>query len=97
MKLSKKERRYRMKIIQENNYNKAEQKILDEAAAEMPRSYKDIYEAQRGGAVYFFMAVIGSMKATKAFSNVENSLNGLAEATKEFGRMAREAFAVEDI
>ena len=53
-----------MKIIQENQYNKAEQRILDEAASEMPRSYEDIYEAQRGGAVYWFMAVISSMRVS---------------------------------
>ena len=83
MKLSKKERRYRTKIIQENQYNKAEQRILDEAASEMPRSYKDIYEAQRGGVVYFFMAVIASM-VSRAFANAGNSFLDLAEAVSNF-------------
>lgn len=89
MKLSKKERRYRMKIIQENNYNKAEQKILDEAAAEMPRSYKDIYEAQRGGAVYFFMAVIASNRVSRAFLKMGNGLSSLAGALLNFQEAER--------
>lgn len=90
MKLSKKERRYRMKIIQENQYNKGEQRILDEAASEMPRSYGDIYEAQRGGVVYFFMAVIASMRASRAFANVGNSCGELSRAVCEFGHMVGE-------
>lgn len=96
MKLSKKERRYRTKIIQENQYNKAEQRMLDEAASEMPRSYKDIYEAQRGGVVYWFMAVIGSMRATKAFANAGNSMDELAEAVCNFGREAKELCGMEE-
>lgn len=89
MKLSKKERRYRMKIIQENQYNKAEQRILDEAVAEMRRSYKDIYEAQRGGALYWFMLVIASMRVSRAFINVGNSTKDIAEAARKFGEAAR--------
>lgn len=89
MKLSKKERRYRMKIIQENQYNKGEQRILDEAAAEMPRSYGDIYEAQRGGVVCFFMAVIASMRASRAFANVGNSFSDLAEVVSNFQEAVR--------
>lgn len=89
MRLTKKERRYRMKIIQENQYNKAEQRILDEAASEMPRSYEDIYEAQRGGAVYWFMAVISSMRVSRAFCNVGNSTKDIAEAARKFGEAAR--------
>lgn len=89
MKLSKKERRYRMKIIQENQYNKGEQRILDEAAEEMPRSYQDIYEAQRGGAVYFFMAVIALMRVSRAFASVGNRFSDLAEAASNFQEAAR--------
>lgn len=96
MRLSKKERRYRMKIIQENQYNKGEQRILDEAASEMPRSYQDIYEAQRGGAVYWFMAIIGSMRLTKALSNTGNSIGEMTEAIGEFGRTAREMCGAEE-
>lgn len=96
MKLSKKERRYRIKIIQENQYNKSEQRILDEAAQEMPRSYKDIYEAQRGGAVYWFTAIIGSMRATNAFANAGNSMNELAEAVCGFGREAKELCGMKE-
>lgn len=96
MRLTKKERRYRMKIIQENRYNKAEQRILDEAASEMLRSYEDIYEAQRGGAVYWFMAIIGSMRASRAFCNVGNSMNELSEAVCDFGREAKELCGMEE-
>ena len=96
MKLSKKEHRYRMKIIQENNYNKAEQKILDEAAMEMPSRYEDIYEAQRGGAVYCFMAIIGSVRAAKAFANMGNSLDEMTEGIRDIGRAAKEACGAED-
>lgn len=78
-----------MKIIQENNYNKAEQKILDEAAVEMPRSYKDIYEAQRGGALYWFMLIIASMRVSRAFINVGNSTKDVAEAARKFREAAR--------
>lgn len=96
MKLSKKEHRYRMKIIQENQYNKEEQRILDEAASEMPRSYKDIYEAQRGGAVYWFMAIIGSMRLTKALFNTGNSIDEITESIGEFGRTAKELCGTEE-
>lgn len=85
-----------MKIIQKNRYNKAEQRILDEAASEMPRSYKDIYEAQRGGVVYWFMAVIGSMRVTKAFANAGNSMNELTEAVCNFSREAKELCGMEE-
>lgn len=84
MRLSEKETRYRMKIIQESHYNKSEQRILDEAAAEMSRSYQDIYEAQRGGAVYFFMSVIGSMRASRAFADLGNSFSVFSEAASRF-------------
>lgn len=95
MKPSKREARYRMKIIQENNYNKAEQKILDEAAAEMPRSYKDIYEAQKSGVIYWFMAVIGAERTARAFFNMGNSFNEFAEAFEEYSKTAKEMCRAE--
>lgn len=97
MKLSKKEARYRMKIIQENRYNKEEQRILDKAAAEMPRRYEDIYEAQRGGAVYWFMAIIGSMRASRALASAGNSFTELSGAFDEFRKTVREISSTKDL
>lgn len=95
MKLSNKERRYRMKIIQENQYDKFEQRILDEAVSKMSRSYKDIYETQRTGLIYWFMVDIGSTRAIKAFVNAGNSFNEVTEAFGEFRKMMKELCEVE--
>ena len=96
MKLSKKEYRYRMKIVQENHYNKDEQRILDEAASEKTQSYKDIYESQRGGAVYCFMAIIGIMRLARAFANVGESFIETAGVIARFGSAAKETCGAED-
>lgn len=95
MKLSKKEYRYRMKIIQENNYNKAEQKILDEATMEIPSRYEDIYEAQRGGVVYCFMAIIESIRVAKAFASVGKSFDEITEGLEKFERAVKETCGAE--
>lgn len=85
-----------MKIIQENHYNKDEQRILDEAALGKPQSYKDIYESQRGGAVYCFMAIIGSMRLARAFANVGKSFAETAGAIARFGRAVKGTYRAED-
>ena len=70
MRLSRKESRFRIKIIQENHYNKVEQKILDKAVSEMTIRYKDVYKAQRIGRCYVFMAVIAEHRLSKAFETI---------------------------
>ena len=78
MKLSKKEARYRMQIIQENRYNKEEQRILDKA-------------------VYWFMAIIGSMRASRALASAGNSFTELSGAFDEFRKTVREISSTKDL
>lgn len=70
MRLSRKEARFRIKIIQENHYNKVEQKILDKAISEMTIRYKDVYKTQHIGMCYVFMAVIAAHRLSKAFETI---------------------------
>lgn len=85
MRLSKRESKYRVKIIQERHYNKGEQRILDQAAAENGYTYKRIYNAHRRGETYAFMAVIAMTRASKAFAGIGIAASDMAES---FGRLA---------
>lgn len=86
MNLSKAERKYRIKFIQECHYNKAEQRIFDEAVAAMSETYKRIYKSMRNGKIYLFMATITVKRAAKAMSNACVSV---AQATRSFSAIGK--------
>ena len=73
----------------------AEVAAYDETVGK-PQSYKDIYESQRGGAVYCFMAIIGSMRLARAFANVGKSFAETAGAIARFGRAVKGTYRAED-
>lgn len=91
MKLSKKEAKARMKLIQENHYDKEEQRILDEAAAEMPRSYADLYEMHRHGGTYWYNVVIANRRIGRAARALGQTAEEAAEGLRVFAGLAREA------
>lgn len=86
MRLSKAEHKYRIKFIQECHYNKAEQRIFDEAVAAMSETYKRIYKSMRSGKIYLFMATITVKRAAKAMSNACVSV---AQATRSFSAIGK--------
>ena len=55
--LSNREAKFRKKFIAEHHYNKAEQKIFDEAVREQG-GYEIFYAAEKVGEYYSFMTVI---------------------------------------
>lgn len=79
MKLSRKEAKYRIKLVQELHYNKAEQKIMDETIQSLNSSYKMVYKEARQGIVFSFMAIIATERATKAIRNIGVSSEMAAE------------------
>lgn len=84
--MTAKERKYRIKFIQEHHYNKAEQRIFDEAVASMDDTYKAVYKSMRSGNIYLFMATITVKRAAKAMSNACVSV---AQATKYFSAIGK--------
>lgn len=103
MRLSKREAKARTKLIQENHYNKEEQRILDEAAVEMPRSYSDLYYLHRNGVHLWYSLVIANARIGRAFratgvtaDELAAAVNRFAAATKDFPAYPfSEAVAVE--
>lgn len=71
--LSNREAKFRKKFIAEHHYNKAEQKIFDEAVREQG-GYAIVYAAVKVGEYYAFMTVI--------------TLRRLSKHLKEFGATA---------
>lgn len=78
--LSKKEAKYRTKFIQENHYDKAEQRIFDDAKAELGITYKELYKAYRRGEEFLFMLTICFSRVAKAVRNAGISAAQLAES-----------------
>lgn len=67
MKLTRKEAQFRMKLIQENHYDKKEQQIVTTAIVTQGLSYKRVYTEWKRGKIYFFMAAISVSRVNKAF------------------------------
>lgn len=90
MRLSKAERKYRNKFIQECHYSKTEQRIFDVEVAAMGETYKRIYKSMRSGYVYTFMALIVSNRLGRAFYNigvtVERMTESIQAVTREFSK-----------
>ena len=62
--LSNREVKFRKKFIAEHHYNKAEQKIFDEAVREQG-GYATVYAAVKIGEYYAFMTVITLRRLSK--------------------------------
>ena len=62
--LSNREAKFRKKFIAEHHYNKAEQKIFDEAVREQG-GYAIVYAAVKVGEYYAFMTVIALRRLSK--------------------------------
>ncbi len=91
MRLSKAEHKYRIKFIQECHYNKAEQRIFDEAVAAMSETYKRIYKSMRSGYVYMFMATITAQRAARAMAKVCVSVVRATKCISAIGKVLKES------
>lgn len=65
-----KETQYRIKLIQENHYNKIEQRLLDREASLHNLKYKEIYSKSKRGFCFWFMAAISVRRANKAMAQL---------------------------
>ena len=84
MKLSKQESKYRTKLIQEQHYNKSEQKTFDDYVLKSNVTYKEIYKEVRKGKLYWFMATIGMQRLSRSFAKFGCSVKQLGNAMKSF-------------
>lgn len=75
--MNRKEKKYRVNIIQEHHYNKSEQRILDDYKVKYGVTYKKIYSVLKAGKNLSFQAVIASDRAARAACR----LGGTAEHT----------------
>lgn len=101
MQLSRKEQIFRIKFIQECHYNKAEQRIFDEAVAAMGETYKRIYKSMRSGYVYTFMALIASNRLSRAFYNMGVSAAEAAESIqtviRQFSKIKNKEMTLNEV
>lgn len=88
MKLSRREAKNRMRFIQEHHYNKAEQRILDDAAPKLC-GYTEIYIAYRKGAVFGFMASISILRLSRTMRRAGATVQELTDAVVAFGAATR--------
>jgi hypothetical protein len=87
MKLSKRESKYRIKLIQEHHYNKSEQKTFDDYVLKSNVTYKEIYKEVRKGKLYWFMAIIGMQRLSRSFAKFGCSVKQLNNAIKSFSKL----------
>lgn len=89
--LSKADHKCRMKFIQENHYDKAEQKYFDNAKAIIGLTYKELYMAYRRGDIFYFMYDISVKRVGKVMSKLGVSAQQVTEAFSAFGRALAES------
>ena len=90
--LSNREAKFRKKFIAEHHYNKAEQKIFDEAVREQG-GYAVVYAAVKRGHTYAFMTVIATCKLSqciKTFSTI------VSTASKNISQIAESLNAIKE-
>lgn len=80
MKLSKRERKYRIKLIQENQYDKGDQRILDEAVKDYGETYSGLYRDFRNGVTRYYRLVIEMRKSTNGVMRVAQTMTELSDA-----------------
>lgn len=85
--LTKSEYKHRVKFIQEHHYNKAEQRILDEAKRSLGMSYKELYRNMRRGIVYSFMSTIAMRRVSGALYTWGVSANQAIESFNELNKV----------
>lgn len=90
MNISKAERKYRIKFIQEHHYNKSEQRIFDEFAMRMSITYKEVYKSMRSGMVFSFMATIVVARASKAIRRASISIAQLGTSLQNITKIIKE-------
>jgi hypothetical protein len=77
--MSKKEKKYRIKIIQEHRYNKREQRILDDYKVNCGNTFKEIYSLLRDGKTLSFQVLIAEERAGKAGARIGVTASAFAE------------------
>lgn len=87
MQLSKQERKYRIKFIQEHHYNKFEQKQFDKAKDKLGMSYKELYNNVKNGRTYMLMTVISANRMAKAMHEVGLSFKQATQYMQTLGQM----------
>ena len=89
MKLSKQESKYRKRFIAEKHYNKAEQRIFDQAVMDGQWRYKKVYINMRKGIIYLFMAVIATKRAGKAIEATGSTMEEASGALVCFSKVSK--------
>ena len=84
MRLTKRESKYRLKLIAECQYNKSEQRILDNAAAEDSRSYYDLYNDMRSGRINAYALEIAALRLSSAIRKATVTINEFTETILRF-------------
>ena len=77
--MSDKERKYRLKIIQELHYDKKEQSILDNYKVNKEDTYEKIYSALRCGECLSLQLIIGTNRLNKAVCNMGGTVKQFVE------------------
>lgn len=90
MKLSKRERDFRIKLIQENHYDKTDQKILDEAVGEFGESYAGVYKDYRKGLVHCSSFKKLLKKSIQGTGYVVKSMDELTDEFIKYGDSLQE-------
>lgn len=80
MQLSKKERKFRIRLIQENHFNKQEQRKLDSALYGTLKTYTQTYCLKRCGYTASFIEEIYVARAVKAICSVGVSASKLIKS-----------------
>ena len=83
--LSKRELKYRIKFIQENHYNKFEQRIFDDGIRSHQYTYRQFYKEWRSGRQYWFILEIVNYRASMAVSQLGRAFK---ESAKVFGEIS---------
>lgn len=89
------ESRSRIKLVQEKNLTKAEQRILDSTLAEQGKRYSIAYIQHRNGMIFTYDFIIAAGRGATAFRNLAVATSeavlaarGLAKAARKIGRDA---------
>lgn len=80
MKLSKSERAFRIKLVQENHYDKTSQKLLDETVKECNVSYSGLYKDYRCGIAHYYQLRIAMSRSAQGLIRTAQSMMELSDA-----------------
>lgn len=95
LRLSRRERTARTKIIQENHYNRKEQRRLDRYVEQHHITYNWVYTRIKGGAFLAFMAENGVERLATAFLKASAQSSTVSDAFRNIAKAIRNLRAVD--